>query len=383
VKLLFALDNFDHGRGGAEKSAQALARMLAAAGHDVAALQAGEPAEPYQRAGATVHTRFVGRPPLMHDRELLVWWQNRRWAPAVAEFLHEHGADLVFTQHRLSPATVRVARAQGVPVVTFVRAYSMVCPIQFAGRDALSDCDRRCFRCVPVRQKLKYPLVRAAARSLAAALRQSCLVIANSEYVRRVIERFYGIPARVLYPPVSPSDMRVERGRDADGILFVKPQAVKGLEIFEAVARALPDERLLVAGRMSGRVRARLASQPNVACLGWVEDMREAYRKTRLLLGPAQWPEPFGRVFVEAAASGIPSVASRIGGIPEAVGDGGVLVNDRRSVAAWVSAIRSLRDRTLYERLSQRAQAHAQQFAPERLMTTLRAILRDSLGIDV
>ena len=60
-----------------------------------------------------------------------------------------------------------------------------------------------------------------------------------------------------------------------------------------------------------------------------------------VLFGPAQLPEPFGRVFVEAALAGLPSVASRAGGIPEAVGEGGILLEPSAPPAAWAAAIQS------------------------------------------
>ena len=382
MKILFSVDNFDHGEGGAEKSTQTLSAMLAGAGHEATVLQTGEKRESYQRAGATVHFRHVGRPPVFHDRELRVLWQNHRWRPLLEGFLNDHPADLIFTQHRLSPATVAVARRRGVPVVSFVRAYSMFCPSQFRYHDALAECERRCFRCLPLRQKLKDPLVRAVVRMLRRALEDSDLVVANSDYVRRVVERFCRARVRVLSPPVVLESVRVEREAGADRILFIKPQEVKGLSVFASVARAMPEQRFLVAGKLGTHARQRLAPLPNVECMGWVHDMREAYRRTRVLFGPSLWPEPFGRVFVEAAASGIPAVASKTGGIPEAVGDGGLLVEDRGSVQAWLEAFAKLKDPALYDELSRKARTHAEQFAPERLLPRLRGILKEELGLD-
>jgi glycosyltransferase involved in cell wall biosynthesis len=58
---------------------------------------------------------------------------------------------------------------------------------------------------------------------------------------------------------------------------------------------------------------------------------------------PSIWEEPYGYVGVEFLAAGIPVVGSRIGGIPDYVGDGvnGLLLppND---ASAWREAIRRL-----------------------------------------
>jgi glycosyltransferase involved in cell wall biosynthesis len=48
------------------------------------------------------------------------------------------------------------------------------------------------------------------------------------------------------------------------------------------------------------------------------------YAETDLLLAPSLWRESFGMVAREAVIHGVPVVASCAGGLPEAVGDGGV-----------------------------------------------------------
>jgi glycogen(starch) synthase len=61
---------------------------------------------------------------------------------------------------------------------------------------------------------------------------------------------------------------------------------------------------------------------------GWTEpdELAARYRTAELLLVPSRY-EPFGIVALEAIASGCPVVAARTGGLPEAVGDCGVLVS--------------------------------------------------------
>lgn len=382
MRILFACDNFDHGEGGAEKSTQGLAVLLAQAGHEVSVLQNGDSA-PYHRAGALVHCRNLGRPPLLGGRESLLFWQNRRWEPALEKFLNEHPADLIITKHRLSPSTVAVARRRSIPVINFVHAYGMFCATQFETHEPLNNCDRQCFWCLPLRRKLKYPIVQTAIRRLQKALRLSNLVIANSHYVARVIERFCHVHAPVLYPVLDLDCVRAAREENADRILFVKPQRVKGLDIFARIARAMPERRFQVAGSVGWHARQALGSLPNVELLGWVHDMRKVYQRTRLVVGPSVWPEPFGRIFVEAAINGIPSVASWTGGIPEAVGPGGILVQDYLDPAAWVNAIRMLDDPHIYQDLSHKAAAYAEKFSPKRLYGEFQKIIKDTIGLSV
>jgi phosphatidyl-myo-inositol dimannoside synthase len=71
--------------------------------------------------------------------------------------------------------------------------------------------------------------------------------------------------------------------------------------------------------------------------------------------------EGFGIVFLEAAGSGVPSVGSRSGGVPEAVLDEktGLLVPPDDPAATAAALVRILRDDVLRQRLGDAAQARA------------------------
>jgi glycosyltransferase involved in cell wall biosynthesis len=81
------------------------------------------------------------------------------------------------------------------------------------------------------------------------------------------------------------------------------------------------------------------------------------------VLGPSVVPEPFGRVFAEAAALGVPSVACRTGGLPEAVGDGALLLEPGAGAEAWRRALDSLEEPGRYETLRAAALEHARELA--------------------
>ncbi|MFP4055620.1 MAG: glycosyltransferase family 4 protein [Candidatus Brocadiia bacterium] len=382
MNILFSLDNYDHGTGGAEMSVQALAHQLAARGHRVQVLQRNDDVASYHDGPIAVHTRPLPVPRLIRDRDRDTIRWNRHWGPQLRQFLARYPADLVITQNRLLYSTVEEARRQGAPAIVFVRAYGVLCPLQFRTRDALAECDRRCKRCLPRLARLKYRLVRRNLDLYEQGLRGASLVAANSDYMRRVLEKFFGLEAEVVYPPVELASYRTDRpaGRE---VLFCKPQYVKGLPIFLDVASRMPERRFLVAGRLRSRARRRLGRLANVACLGWVSDMRQAYGRARVLLGPSIWPEPFGRVFVEAGANGIPSVASARGGIPEAVGDGGILVEDIFEPQRWVDALRRLDDEAVYAAYSRKARAHAERFRAEASAQRLADVARDRLGLEL
>lgn len=72
--------------------------------------------------------------------------------------------------------------------------------------------------------------------------------------------------------------------------------------------------------------------------------------------------EPFGLVALEAAASGTPVVAARVGGLPEAVGPGGLLLGSR-DPTEWAAAIGGLLDDESHRlAFGAAGRAHAERF---------------------
>jgi len=111
---------------------------------------------------------------------------------------------------------------------------------------------------------------------------------------------------------------------------------------------------------------------PNVTNGGFYHDMREFYRQIKVLLVPSLVPEGFPRIILEAAANGIPAIANNTGGIPEALGESGVLIDldvtnkpdIERLAACYVREIRRLLDDpAAYESFSNKARLRAQQHA--------------------
>lgn len=105
--------------------------------------------------------------------------------------------------------------------------------------------------------------------------------------------------------------------------------------------------------------RARIRTLPNVTLVPRTTDMAAIYARARILLVPSQWEEAFSRVVVEAQFSGIPALANQIGGLPEAVGNGGLLLPADAPPRHWAAALRRIWDDPAeHARLSRTARAH-------------------------
>jgi glycosyltransferase involved in cell wall biosynthesis len=128
----------------------------------------------------------------------------------------------------------------------------------------------------------------------------------------------------------------------------------KGVDVLIDALATLRDGTLTVIGEgpegpeLEQR-RTRLGLGARVTFLGYASqaDLPDLYRSFDVLAVPSlatpTWVEQFGRVAVEAMASGVPVVASDSGSLPEVVGDAGILVpfGDARALAA---ALQSLAD---------------------------------------
>jgi glycosyltransferase involved in cell wall biosynthesis len=189
--------------------------------------------------------------------------------------------------------------------------------------------------------------------------------VANSHFTAEKYHDAYGVNPKVIFPFISPGNYRTKTTNQ--NVTFINPHPLKGRDIALEVARQCPEIpftfveswRLNVDDRQY--LVEKLATLPNVTHLPPQKDMRKIYGKCKMLLVPSIWREGYGRVVTEAQISGIPVVASHRGGLPEAVGRGGILLDPEGPVAAWVTAVRKLwRENQYHAELSAMALAHAE-----------------------
>lgn len=191
-----------------------------------------------------------------------------------------------------------------------------------------------------------------------------CHIVCSSGFLANKVRKVVGRRAHVVYPA---SELYFGTEGNREGyVTMINPFRVKGVDTFFEIAKCLPAEKflLLESWKLSDaalvELEKRLAQTPNVRFQQRVSDMRSIYSQTRLLLVPSVWEEGFGMVAIEAQSCGIPVIASARGGLPESVGDGGILIQDYRNVEAWVEAIgKVLGDKTVYQVWAGRALRHA------------------------
>jgi phosphatidylinositol alpha-1,6-mannosyltransferase len=169
----------------------------------------------------------------------------------------------------------------------------------------------------------------------------------------------------------------------------------KGLSDLLAALSGVPGvDRLVVAGPGDRSAYEREAQAAGVAdrvtFLGYVTpaELPDLYRAVDLFAGPSRDAkarddvEGFGIVYLEASASGLPVLATRAGGIPEAVEDGvgGLLVPPRDVPALSAAWARLAGDADLRRRLGDGGRGgRARTHGPGSSAAGLRAVIDEAL----
>src|SRR5271166_4626887 len=175
-------------------------------------------------------------------------------------------------------------------------------------------------------------------------LDRASLVYCLSSYIRdRFIDGLEGPLERVVVLPNGMAPLSAERPPRQKSIIFVgRLIPEKGVEeLFEAlrrIARELPDWRAVIIGRAPRRHQARYQRAIAELTAIWGErlslmnslphaEVMQAFASAAIAVVPSRWQEPFGRTALEALAAGCAVIASRSGGIPEIVGQAGLLLD--------------------------------------------------------
>lgn len=184
-------------------------------------------------------------------------------------------------------------------------------------------------------------------------------LVVNSYHAQHVLkEKGIDRPMTVLYPIVDPGQYKVETTRRYISMVNMSdgtpPWYDKGPDTFYTLASKFPSfEFLAVEGAHGNQLIEEL---PNVTVWPQQPDIRTVYKQSRVVLMPSRNVESFGRISVEAAASGIPSLVSDLPGPIEA-GTAYEYV-PQNDYTAWVWALdRLLRNYDVASRKAEEASA--------------------------
>lgn len=307
-KILFLGANYHPGPGGAEVTDKLFLESWVASGGQATAVFWGK--DPPGRLRG-VDMIPVARPERMRSEALAA------------------KPDLIYAQFGAHPLGLEVSSTLGVPVMTCLHDARPLCPDLVAQ----ATCDHFCPLC---------PVAGTAPVSLTKAiLRQYDRILAPSQYMADLANELLGRrDASVLYPAVQP--VLLPHGAPGTCISMAAAEVSKGADLFLEIAERMPDQSFLLAGRGNaarcGYVPER---HPNVRVAGFMAQ-EEFYGASWLVLMPSRCAETFGRMGPEAQSAGLLFMGSRVGGLPEAAGEAGIIIDDHLNPDAWVAAIRAL-----------------------------------------
>ena len=213
-------------------------------------------------------------------------------------------------------------------------------------------------------------------------------VLANSAFTAGRLAEVCGLQSDVVLPLVIPKNYRTQVRPDR--VLFVNTTPRKGVEVAFAVAGLRPDipfEFVLSWTHKPPQLaalHARAAAAGNITLHPPTQDMRPVYARTKILLAPSQWEEAWGRVATEAHVNGIPVLGSDRGGLPQAIGPGGVILPADAPAGAWAAALGCLWDDAgAYAAASDAARAYAAraEIQPAAITAKLRGLLEHAVAV--
>lgn len=179
-----------------------------------------------------------------------------------------------------------------------------------------------------------------------------------------------------------------------EGVLFVgRLVDRKGVDVALSALQMLRgkgiDESLTVCGDGPERERLEQKSRhlgvsKEVNFIGWTgrERLAELYSRSKVVIIPSR-KEPFGIVALEAIASGCPVVASDVGGLPEAVGECGVLVepDQPEALAEGIETVlQPVTRRSLREAMPAHVERHRIDRIADEYLRLFESVLRDASG---
>ena len=201
--------------------------------------------------------------------------------------------------------------------------------------------------------------------------------------IRRPVTQIYnGIDPERYRPGPEGQGVRRELGLTPDAFLVGVVGRLDPIKDHSTLLRAFsrlgaaPDARLLVVGDGPGRARLESEAGEGVIFLGDRREVPELLRALDVFVLPSR-NEGISNTILEAMATGLPVVATRVGGNPELVEDGltGVLVppGDAAALAAALEGYRARPEAGRAHGEAARARV-LERFAVERMIASYEAV---------
>jgi glycosyltransferase involved in cell wall biosynthesis len=399
VRILH-VNKFLYRRGGAESYMLDLARLQAAAGHQVEFFGMAHPDNPPYRYAADFPAHVELEPPPRRADRRLAATARMVWSPAarrgIDRVLRSFRPDVVHLHniyHQLSPSVLRPLTERRVPAVMTLHDYKLVCPsyLFLAQGRVCEACLDGHFRHAVTRRCKDGSLAASAVLAVESGLHRRTgaygpvqVFICPSRFLATKMAEGGVYPDRmeVLGSFVDTADP-TGGTTGGDGVVYAgRLSHEKGVDVLvEAVAR-LGAARLEVVGE--GPERARLEALASSCAPGRVsfhgrvprERVLELLRSAAVAAMPSRCHDNQPMAVLEAFGCGVPVVATSLGGLPELIEGGcgeAVPPEDPAALAAAIGGL--LADPVRAAAMGRAARARAERdFAPGRHLARLERL---------
>ena len=203
--------------------------------------------------------------------------------------------------------------------------------------------------------------------------------IANSHFVARRIQKFYGRESTVIYPPVDTDFFSLSEKKDRYYLTSSRLVSYKKIDLIVEAFSHMPEHKLVIIGDGPEADKLRKKATPNIEFLGYQpNDLLQEYMKNAKAFIFAAL-EDFGIVPIEAMATGTPVIAFGKGGTKETVlhEKTGLLFENQTAedIQKAVERFEMIQDRFDPKEI----RAHATSFSKERFREELREFVRVSV----
>lgn len=293
-------------------------------------------------AGHTVSQYIVANPDgvVAATAKLAISAWNPLSAREVSRLVEEHSPDVAHvhnTWFSLSAGVIAAISKLDVPTVVTLHNYrptclngrlfrnGSICTICL-GRSPTAGVRYRCYRGSTAASSVAWAATEIARRTKLWSNHVDIIVV-TTEFARKVFIEAGFPPKKLVIKPhfVDDGGRRYVPPSLSSTVVYVgRLDAEKGIDVLadaweEATSGGL---KLVVIG--DGPLRPELSDRlgDEVEFLGWIpsQEVRNHMLSARALLFPSVWHETFGVVLLEAMASGLPIIASDVGGVRNILG---------------------------------------------------------------
>lgn len=175
---------------------------------------------------------------------------------------------------------------------------------------------------------------------------QKRIVFASSKFTKNRIKELLDVYAVIWYPFIDLERCLAASNKKVNKVIgFYGGSPIKGDNLVNILIDEMPHNKFVVVGRNFKRISD--TTPGNLEYMGNQTNMKDFYEKISLLIVPSLKYEGYPRVIIEASSNGIPVISNNIGGIPESMGNSGILIDTKSSDNEMVNKYKSAIDKIL------------------------------------